>query len=393
MHYDKLAERTGAIKTSAVRELLKHSKLPGVISLGGGIPAPELFDREGLDLAVTKSMEFSFNDGFQYGLSEGYFPLREEINKINLRRGVRCDTGQVFITSGSQQSLDIIARTLLNPGDAVLVERPTYLAALQVFQLAEANILSAETDDNGLVTDAVEELLLSTKIKAVYLVPTFGNPGGKTLSDERRKALVSLAEKHDFIIIEDDPYGELSFTGEQHKSLYQHSQEQNCPERVIYTSTLSKIMAPGLRTGWIVLPEWAATKALAVKQASDLHSNSLSQVVTTHYLQLDRLHTRLPVIREFYRRKCDALVGALRSELHEHIEFSRPEGGMFLWARFRYEFNTTEWLKRTLSNGVVYVPGEAFYHTSPDTRSLRLSFSTATESEFAEAVQRLKLSL
>ena len=215
MHDRRLAARAGELKPSAVRELLKHSKLPGVISLGGGIPAPELFDTEGLNLAVQQVMNGRFNDAFQYGLTEGYPPLRQAVSELCQARGVACSASHVYITSGSQQSLDIVARTLLDPGDAIVVERPTYLAALQVFQLAQANILSVDTDDDGMLVEQLADLLETTRVKAVYLVPTFGNPGGKTLSEARRRRLVELAKKHDFVIIEDDPYGERS---EEHTS-------------------------------------------------------------------------------------------------------------------------------------------------------------------------------
>ncbi|WP_437613147.1 PLP-dependent aminotransferase family protein [Erwinia sp. V71] len=389
----RLAARASGLKTSAVRELLKHSKLPGVISLGGGIPAPELFDKEGLELAVSQVMSGNFNDAFQYGLSEGYPALRQSISQLCHERGVNCDAGDVYITSGSQQSLDIVARTLLDPDDVVIVERPTYLAALQVFQLAQANIISVDSDDNGLIVDQLAEVVKTTKVKVVYLVPTFGNPGGTVLSEERRSKLVALAEQHDFIIIEDDPYGEINFTEHRWTTLYQHAINQGCRERVIYTSTLSKILAPGMRIGWLVIPEWLASKAIVIKQATDLHSTSLAQAITAQYLTLNRLPEQLTQIRDFYRKKCDVLANALETHLADHIEFSRPKGGMFLWARFRYDFDTTAWLKKTLENGVVFVPGEAFFNDNPDKRTLRLSYSTVSEADLVTAVERLARSL
>ncbi len=257
MHDRRLAARAGELKPSAVRELLKHSKLPGVISLGGGIPAPELFDTEGLELAVQKVMSERFNDAFQYGLTEGYPPLRQAVSEICHSRGVACSAAQVYITSGSQQSLDIVTRTLLDPGDTIVVERPTYLAALQVFQLAQANILSVDTDDDGMLVEQLADLLETTRVKAVYLVPTFGNPGGKTLSEARRRRLVELAKKYDFVILEDDPYGEISFTDAVRRPLYQHAVELGCEDQVVYTSTFRKSSRQGCvsagsscRTGW-----------------------------------------------------------------------------------------------------------------------------------------------
>ena len=393
MFEHQLASRATGLKPSAVRELLKHSKLPGVISLGGGIPAPELFDNEGIQLAVQQVMASQFQEAMQYSLSEGYPPLRQAIADICRARGVACDASQVYITSGSQQSLDIVARTLLNPGDVVVVERPTYLAALQVFQLAQANIQSVDTDEDGMLVEQLADLVQTSPVKVVYLVPTFGNPGGKTLSEPRRRRLVELAKQHGFIIVEDDPYGEISFTDEVQRPLYQHAVELGCEDQVVYTSTFSKILAPGMRIGWIVMPDWLAQQTVIVKQAADLHTNMLSQVITAEYLSMNRLESQIALIREDYRKKCDALANALESRLGEHLEFSRPKGGMFLWARFRYPFDTMKWLEKTLENGVVYVPGEAFYNDNPDTRTLRLSYSTVSEEGLVTAVERLAKSL
>jgi Transcriptional regulators containing a DNA-binding HTH domain and an aminotransferase domain (MocR family) and their eukaryotic orthologs len=393
MFEQRLASRANGLKPSAVRELLKHSKLPGVISLGGGIPAPELFDNEGIQLAVQQVMATQFQEAMQYSLSEGYPPLRKAIAELCGERGVRCEASQVYITSGSQQSLDIVARTLLDPGDVVVVERPTYLAALQVFQLAQANIQSVDTDEDGMLVEQLAELAQTTAIKMVYLVPTFGNPGGKTLSEPRRRRLVELAKQYDFIIIEDDPYGEISFTDERPQPLYQHAIALECTDRVIYTSTFSKILAPGMRIGWLVMPEWLASKAIIVKQATDLHTSTLSQQITAQYLTLNRLPAQIALIREDYRKKCETLATALEEKLGDHLEFSRPKGGMFLWARFRYPFNATEWLKKTLENRVVFVPGEAFYNDNPDLRTLRLSYSTVSQADLLTAVERLAKSL
>ncbi|KAA1047037.1 PLP-dependent aminotransferase family protein [Pseudocitrobacter sp. 73] len=393
MFEHQLASRATGLKPSAVRELLKHSKLPGVISLGGGIPAPELFDNEGIQLAVQQVMASQFQEAMQYSLSEGYPPLRQAIADICRQRGVACDASQVYITSGSQQSLDIVARTLLNPGDVVVVERPTYLAALQVFQLAQANIQSVDTDEDGMLVEQLADLVQTSPVKVVYLVPTFGNPGGKTLSEPRRRRLVELAKQHSFIIVEDDPYGEISFTDERPQPLYQHAMALGCTDQVIYTSTFSKILAPGMRVGWLVMPEWLASKAIIIKQATDLHTSTLSQQITAQYLSLNRLPAQIALIREDYRKKCETLASALEAKLGDHLAFSRPKGGMFLWAHFRYPFNATEWLKKTLENRVVFVPGEAFYNDAPDVTTLRLSYSTVSHEGLIEAVDRLAKSL
>lgn len=388
-----LAHRVKHLQSSAIRELLKHSKMEGVISLGGGIPNPDLFDTEGLQIAMDHLMTTDRRDAFQYGLSEGDPKLREAIAQIMSERGIDSTPDDIVVTSGSQQSLDLLARALINPGDTIVVERPTYLAALQVFQLAEARLASVGTDGEGMIVDELEELVKRQKIKAVYIVPTFGNPSGVTLSASRRQKLVALAQEHDFIIFEDDPYSEINFTNETFRPLKSFAQEIKASDRVIYTSTFSKILAPGARVGWISLPDWLKQQVVILKQATDLHTSSLSQSLTRHYLETGRLASQIDLIRTEYKKKCDALCAALQSEMGERIRFHRPLGGMFLWATFNDEFNTTEWLKSTLQNGVVYVPGEFFYCDNPDKSTLRLSYVTVSEDNLLKAAQRLKASL
>lgn len=393
MSSQKLANRVKDLQSSAIRELLKHSKMEGVISLGGGIPNPDLFDSEGLKIAMDRVLTEDRHNAFQYGLSEGDPKLREAICQISAERGIQCTPDDVVITSGSQQSLDIVARAIINPGDVIVVERPTYLAALQVFQLAEAQLKSVGTDGEGMIVEELEELVKTTAIKAVYIVPTFGNPGGVTLSAARRQQLVALAARYDFLIFEDDPYSEINFTGEKFRTLKSFAQEIGADDRVIYTSTFSKILAPGARVGWITLPAWMKQQAVILKQATDLHTSSLSQALTRHYLESGRLKPQIALISAAYKQKRDALVAALHHELGDRIRFHQPKGGMFLWATFTETFNTTDWLKTTLSNGVVYVPGEFFYCDRPDTATLRLSYSTVSEANLAEAARRLKASL
>lgn len=393
MSSQKLSNSVQRIQSSAIRDLLKHSKMEGVISLGGGIPNPDLFDTEGLRIAMDRALTQDGHNAFQYGLSEGDPLLREAICRISADRGIDCTPDDVVITSGSQQSLDIIARALINPGDVVVVERPTYLAALQVFQLAEAQFKSVGTDGEGMIVDELEELVKQTAIKAVYIVPTFGNPSGVTLSDARRQQLVALAKQYDFLIFEDDPYSEINFTSQTFRPLKSHAQAMGASDQVIYTSTFSKILAPGARVGWITMPSWLKSSVVNLKQATDLHTSALSQSLTRHYLETGRLPEQIKLIRAAYKQKCDALCVALETELGDRLHFYRPLGGMFLWATFKETFNTTEWLKTTLSNGVVYVPGEFFYCDNPDTSTLRISYASVSETNLALAAQRLKASL
>ncbi|ALX92306.1 MULTISPECIES: aminotransferase-like domain-containing protein [Serratia] len=389
-----LAQRIVKVKSSAIRELLKHSKMENVISLAGGIPSDALFDFEGLSIATQQAITEQPKSAFQYGLTEGSELLREGICTLCAQRGVNAKPEDIVVTAGSQQALDLVMRAVINPGDVFVVERPTYLAALQTLELAEANVMSVSSDSDGMVVDELAELLKTQKIKGVYVVPNFGNPSGLTLSAARREQLVKLAVEHNFLIIEDDPYGELRFTEERNATLYQVSQQVlGHTENIIYTSTFSKILAPGLRLGWAILPPFLLHKVAIIKQAADLHASALSQSIVECYLGLDRLPAQIEKIRAAYKHKGEILAGLVEKELGDVISFDMPKGGMFLWARFRQQFDATEWLNTTLKQGVVFVPGEYFFSDKPDRSTFRLSFATATEQQMQEAVARLRRSL
>ncbi|ARA74470.1 PLP-dependent aminotransferase family protein [Pectobacterium brasiliense] len=390
-----LAHRIAQLKSSAIRELLKHSKMENIISLAGGIPSDALFDFEGLSQATQLAITEQPKTAFQYGLTEGSGVLRDRIAELCAVRGVKTRGDDIVVTAGSQQALDLIMRAMVDPGDVFVVERPTYLAALQTLELAQAQVMSVSSDADGMVVDELEELLKKQRIKGVYIVPNFGNPSGVTLSYERRLKLIQLAERYGFVIIEDDPYGELRFTEERNPTLFQLAQEQlGSTEYVLYTSTFSKVLAPGLRLGWAILPDWLLHKVAIIKQAADLHASALSQTVAECYLGLGRLDTQIEKIRHAYKHKGELLAQLVEKELGDVITFNQPKGGMFLWAKFRQDdFNTTEWLKKTLDQGVVFVPGEFFFPDNIDYSTLRLSFATATDEQMHEAVARLRRAL
>lgn len=389
-----LAQRMIRLKSSAIRELLKHSKMENVISLAGGIPSDALFDFEGLSQATQLAITEQPKNAFQYGLTEGSHTLRERITGLCAERGIVTRPEDIVVTAGSQQALDLVMRALVNPGDVFVVESPTYLAALQTLELAEAKLLTVRSDRDGMIVDDLAELLKTQIIKGVYLVPTFGNPSGVSLSRARREQLVTLAAEHRFLIIEDDPYGELRFTDERNPTLFELATALNGhTDNVIYTSTFSKILAPGLRLGWVIMPSWLLHKVASIKQAADLHASSLSQVVAEYYLGLGRLPAQIETIRAAYKHKCEVLASLLEQELGDQVTFEMPKGGMFLWAKFRQPRNTAEWLQETLKQGVVFVPGEYFFAAEPDHSTFRLSFATATEQQMQEAVARLKRAL
>ncbi len=387
------ATRMARVQSSAVRDLLKYSKMPGMISLAGGIPAPDLFDTEGLHEALAAALAPDAAGAFQYGLTEGEAALREQIAQLLQQRGIEAAADGILVTSGSQQGLDLAARVLLNPGDTVLVERPSYLAALQAFALAEADIVSVPSDEQGIDVDWIEAYVSRHPVKAVYVVPNFGNPGGRTLSLARRQQLVRLAARTGTYLIEDDPYGELRLSGSPVASIQALAAGTPAQGRTLYLSSFSKILSPGLRVGWMVLPPALFEQAALAKQAIDLHSCSLSQRLIGAYLAAGRLAPRLAVLRDAYRQRRDALVSALRRHLGTAIAFHEPEGGMFLWTRFAPEVDAARVLKAALDAGVIFVPGAAFFAAAPEHNTLRLSYSTIDEARAEVGAIRLAKAL
>lgn len=385
-----LSERMLRAQPSAVRELLKHSKIPGMLSLAGGIPATDLFDVQGLRCAVEHALDSNDVSIFQYGLTEGDPGLRSAVADLMQQRGASVHAEDVIITSGSQQFLEMTCKTFINEGDAVLVERPTYLAALQVFDLAGARVVSVESDHDGIRTDEVERLIAQTPFKFIYVVPNFGNPTGTTLPLDRRVQLVDSARRHQTLILEDDPYGELRLSGSPLPSLFQLGKERHgSASPVLYMSSFSKILAPGLRVGWGIGPTEFTGHLTIAKQAIDLHASSLSQRIVLNYLSDGRLKKRLDHLREQYRLRRDALYQALLDKLGQHIELNKPDGGMFLWGRLKNGLKATELLAEAIEQKVVFVPGSAFYSDNPDLFAVRFSFATITPDRAHEAADRL----
>lgn len=392
--YSLLSRRALGAQSSAVRELLKYSKVPGMISLAGGIPAPDLFDVAGLEAALDEEVRAHRRDTFQYGLTEGEPGLREQISRLAARRAIRANAQNILVTTGSQQALDLVARVFLNQGDAIVVERPAYLAALQAFAFSEARMLSVASDAGGIDVDRLEALLAHERVKAIYVVPNFGNPSGGTLSLERRRRLVDIAARHRVLIIEDDPYGDLRLRGEFLPSLYEIAEGvPGAGDLVMYLSSFSKILSPGLRVGWMAVPEAFYSNLVIAKQSIDLHTSTLSQRIVERYLASGRLPERLEVLKNAYRTRCDALCSALVRHLGDAIRFNRPDGGMFLWARFHEDVDATAVLERGVQAGVVFVPGSAFFVDDPQRNTLRLSYSTITPETADEAAKRLAAAL
>ncbi len=387
-----LSARAAALRSSDVRELLKAAQQAQVISLAGGLPAAELFDTEGLRAATLTALDgTTAAAALQYGLTEGQPALRAALEARERAAGIALGGRALLVTTGSQQALDIVSRLLLDEGDVVVVQRPSYLAALQTFSLAGARCVGLDEDEEGARVEDLDTLALPCKPKLIYLVSPFANPSGASLSLRRRRWLLEWAARHEVLVLEDDPYGVLRTEGEDLPSLT--ALAQDVPGARAWcgrTSTLSKAVAPGLRLGWLVLPQALAEAAARVKQAMDLHTSSFTQEVAACYLASGRLPAHLARVREAYRERRRALSEALREAFGAALDFSEPEGGMFLWARFTDGTDTRALLPQALAAGMAYVPGDAFYADADAPRDrLRLSFTTESPERLREGVARL----
>ena len=377
---------------SPIRELFKYLGEPGMISFAGGYPASDLFDVEGLQAAAARAYQAS-SRCLQYGPTDGLPELKHELIKLMAQRGARCAPGELLVTTGSQQGLDLLLRVLVSPGDVVLTEQPAYPATLQALRLQQADIVTVPVDGGGLDVDALASRLASGVVrrpKLLYTVPTFANPTGATLSRERRIALLKLAVDYRFLIVEDDPYGDLRFSGEAVPSMLALTSEvAGSRDWVVHFSSLSKIVAPGLRVGWTIAPAEIARRCVIAKQTVDLCSTPWTQASAAEYLADGALERHLPRITAMYGRKCGALGDALRSQFGDAIQFHQPEGGMFVWARFA-GFDVSALLARAIENKVIFVPGKAFFADHVDTASLRLSFAAPGIEDIHEGASRLK---
>jgi 2-aminoadipate transaminase len=375
------------VASSPVREILALTARPGVISFAGGLPAPELFDVAGLRAAFAAVLaDGTAARSLQYSTTEGDPALRAAIAARLTTRGLASEADDVLVTSGSQQALTLIAAVLLEPGDAVLVEEPSYLAALQCFAMAGARIVPVPCDDDGLDPDAVAALVRRERPKLLYTVPTFHNPTGRTIPLARREALAAVAGRVGLWIVEDDPYGELRYRGEP---LAPVAALPGAEDRTIALSTLSKVLAPGLRIGWLRAPAALRRATVVAKQAADLHTSTVDQAAAAHWLATHDLDAQVAGLRAAYGPRRDALVGGLAAALPDGSRWTRPDGGMFVWARLPDGWDAEALLHRALEREVAFVPGWPFYGGPPDRATLRLSFTTHTTEEIAAGLDRL----
>ena len=392
------ADRLQNVETSAIRELFKLLGKPGIISFAGGFPDPALFDVEGIQMATDAV--FSGNPGavLQYGATEGWGPLREQISHFMAGKGATVTPEGLIVTTGSQQALDLIGKTMISPGDKVIVEAPTFLATIQCFRLYGAHLIGAPIDANGVDVDRLEQLIAEHKPKLVYLIPTFGNPSGATLSLERRLRVLEIAARTRTLIVEDDPYGELYFDQAPPPSLLALSdQVPGSRDYLVHCGSLSKILSPGLRVGWMIAPPELLARATMCKQFSDAHTSNLTQAIGAHYLTLGRLDGALWAVRRTYAERARVMAASLQRTLGGAIAFDAPQGGMFFWARLTGAnggpANAAEFAQRAIERLVAFVPGAPFYAHDADTATLRLSFATADVAKIEEGVARLGAAL
>ncbi|WP_078626713.1 PLP-dependent aminotransferase family protein [Streptomyces sp. NRRL S-241] len=384
------AARATSVEGSPVREILALTERPGIISLAGGLPAPELFDTEGLRAAYDTAFAVSARRALQYSTTEGAPELREAVAARATARGLPTGPDDVLVTSGSQQALTLITATLVEPGDVVLVENPTYLAALQCFRLAGARVVAVPCDAEGILPDALADLVARERPKLLYTVPTFQNPTGRTLPATRRAAVAELAARLGLWLVEDDPYGELRYEGPEVPWLAAHPGAQ---DRTALLGSFSKIMAPGLRLGWLRAPAALRRAAVVAKQAADLHTSTVDQLAAAHYLRSVDLDAHTATVRAAYRERRDALQSALSRTLPADCDWNLPAGGMFFWAELPEDHDATALLRTAVAHGVAFVPGAPFFAADPDPRTLRLNFTTHTPEEITEGVARLGAAL
>jgi len=390
----RYAQRTQRMGSSAIRELLKYTEKPDIISFAGGLPSPDVFPVEEFNAACDRVLQKQGAMALQYSITEGYLPLREMIARHSARYGIKITTENVLITSGSQQALDLLGKILIDPGDRILVESPTYLAAIQAWNAYGAEFITVPMDDDGMNTDYLEEALRAGP-KFIYVLPNFQNPTGVTLSMERRWKLIELADQYGVPIVEDDPYGQLRYEGEHLPSIVvldSQFRDDGTPcyrGNVIYLSTFSKTLAPGLRLGWVVAPAEVIGKLVQAKQGADLHTATFNQVVAYEVSRGGFLDRHIHTIRDVYGERRDLMLAAMDRDFPPEVNWTHPQGGLFLWGVLPTYMDAKDLLTTCLEKKVAFVPGEPFHPTGGGKNTMRINFSNATHEEINQGIKRL----
>jgi 2-aminoadipate transaminase len=390
----RYAQRTQRMTSSAIRELLKLTEDPEVISFAGGLPAPDVFPVEEFSAACGQVLKDWGAQALQYGSTEGYLPLREMIARHTARYGVSVTAESILITSGSQQALDLIGKVFINPGDRILVEEPTYLGALQAWNAYGAEYVTVPMDENGMVTDALDNALRSG-VKFIYVLPNFQNPTGVTLSLERRQQLIEIADRYGVPIIEDDPYGQLRYEGENLPSIvsmdneFRRNGSNEYRGNVIYLSTFSKTLAPGLRLAWVIAPTQVIRKLVQAKQGADLHTATFNQIVAFEVGRGGFLDRHIWLIRRIYGERRNIMLDAMEELFPPGVRWTKPQGGLFLWGVLPEGMDTTEIFKTAVARKVAFVPGTSFYAQGGGKNTMRLNFSYSNPDQIQIGIERL----
>jgi len=391
---ERFALRTDNIGSSAIREMLEFTSLPDVISFAGGMPAPEVFPIEKFKEASEVVLTEMGDRALQYGTTEGYQPLREMIARNASKYGIQISADNVLITSGSQQALDLLGRIFINRGDSVLVESPTYLGALQAWNAYGVKYVTIPFDQDGMRTDVLESRL-RMRIKFIYVLPNFQNPTGVTLSRERRKQLVDVANAYGVPIVEDDPYGQLRYEGDHLPPVVVLDDEMRAKKvpiysgNVIYTSTFSKILAPGLRLAWVVAPCEVIKKLVQAKQGCDLHTSTFTQYIAYEIANTPWMKTHILTIRKTYKERRDIMLQSLEQYMPEGVQWTHPKGGLFLWVTLPEGIDAGEIFKSAVEAKVAFVPGGSFHPLGGGENTMRLNFSNAKPDLIMEGIKRL----
>nr|WP_207753537.1 PLP-dependent aminotransferase family protein [Sporosalibacterium faouarense] len=374
------------IKASEIREILKLTENPEVISFAGGLPAPELFPVEKIKQASIEVLDELGTKALQYSTTEGYLPLREKIVKRMDKFGIEADAENILITSGSQQGLDLTGKVFLDPGDVVLCESPSYLGALGAFKQYQPTFVEVPTDDSGMIMKDLEEIIKTTdRIKVIYVVPDFQNPSGRTWTVERRKKLIEIANKYNLPIVEDNPYGELRFEGEIPPSVKSFDTEG----RVVFLGTFSKTFCPGFRLGWTFADKAVINKYILVKQGVDLQTSTISQMQLNRFLEKYDLDEHIKKIIDVYRRRRNLMLKTMEEEFPAGVDFTKPEGGLFTWVTLPEHINARELAKLAIEKKVAFVPGGSFFPNGGNENTMRINYSNMDEERIVVGIKRL----
>lgn len=383
----KFAKRMAGLKGSEIRELLKLTEKPEVISFAGGLPAPELFPIEEMKKISTMVLEEDGRSALQYSTTEGYTPLREQIaDRMNSKAKTNVTKDDILITNGSQQGLDFAGKVFLDEGDVVLCESPSYLGALNAFKAYLPKFIEVPTDKDGMIMEELEKILETTdRVKMIYVIPDFQNPTGRTWPMERRKKFMEIINKYEIPVIEDNPYGELRFEGDTLPSL----KSMDNKGLVIYLGSFSKIFCPGYRIGWTCASHEILSKFIFVKQGADLQASSISQREVSKYIELYDLDKHVEKLKEVYKRRRDLMLKTIKEEFPEGLEYTHPEGGLFTWVELPKHLDSKVIMEDCIANNVAYVPGGSFFPNGGKENCFRLNYSTSTDEKIVEGIKRL----